>query len=462
MNKLIQCFALWILSYPLFSQNWVQVGNLNNTPSALLNDSVSGLLYLAGNFRFNGVDTVDGFCAYDGNSFTSFGRRYDCITFGCDPAFMIARYGEQLYLSGPGLTILDGVDVKGIGQWDGTTWSAGMPGLYQHENDHNPFLDGYCINDGFFYGVGSFRTAEGDTCNSVAYWDGQKWTGLDFPPYSDNSLPRTTSVIFYQNQLYVSGNFSWAQSGGADIARLDSTGWHMVGGGLKGGLSFVSDMEIYKGELYICGYFRKLDGNVGNKIMRWDGQQWKEVGAGFCAPNVTAKAMMVHDGKLYVVGIFDCVENGLYASNIATWDGERWCSLGDSYFNNTILNITTYKGEIYIGGGFTLVDGQPCRYFAKYVGDHSTDTCSAPISAAPEPTSEGFGLWPNPVTDILQVQAPAPIESVWVYDAMGREVLRPKVSGERVSVSLGHLPAGLYFVSLRADGVVWGGRFWKG
>ncbi|MBC7776733.1 MAG: T9SS type A sorting domain-containing protein [Phycisphaerae bacterium] len=462
MKKLVLFILLWTIACQLFSQNWGQVGAINNTPSGMLNDTVSGLLYLAGNFRFNGVDTVDGFCAYDGSSFTSFGRRFDCVSYGCDPAFMVARYNGQLFLSGPGLTIIDGVDVKGIGQWNGAEWSAGMLGLYKHENDSNPYLDNYCIRDGVFYGVGLFRTAEGDTCNSVAYWNGQKWTGLDFLPYSDNSLPRVTSVIFYQNQLYVGGNFSWAQSGGADIARLDSTGWHMVGGGLKGGLSFVSDMQVYEGELYICGYFRKADGNLGNKIMRWDGQQWKEVGAGFCSPNVIPRKMMVYDGKLYVVGIFDCVDNDLLVSNIATWDGERWCSFGNSYFNNTILYIAEYKGEIYVGGGFTEVDGQPCRFFAKWVGDHSTDTCSEPISAAPEPKGEGFSLWPNPVRDILQLIAPSPVESVSVFDAVGRTVIRSEERGvARTSVVVKHLPAGVYFVLVRAGGKVWSGKFVK-
>ncbi len=451
---------LWIIACPLFSQNWVQVGDLNYDPRVMLNDTVSGLLYLAGNFRFNGIDTVDGFCAYDGAAITSFGRRYDCTSFGCDPAFMIARYEGQLYLSGPGLTIIDGVDVKGIGRWDGTKWSAGMTGLFDDE-DENPFLDGYCIYNGNFYGVGSFRTAEGDTCNSVAYWDGQKWTGLTFPPRSGNFLPRVFNVIFYQDQLYVGGNFYWEVGQGADIARLTSTGWEMVGGGLKGGLANVFDMVEYKGELYACGYFTELDGNVGNKIMRWDGQQWKKVGEGFCSPFVSVTRMLVFEDKLYVVGLFDCVEEDLYASNIATWDGERWCSLGNSYFNNKINYIEEYKGEIYVAGGFTQVDGQPCHSLAKYIGDHSTDTCSTPISAAPEPNSTGFSLSPNPASDMLEIQAPSPIESVWIFDATGRKVLRRQVSGARVSVSVGELPEGLYFVSVRAEGRVWSGKFVK-
>jgi len=205
-----------------------------------------------------------------------------------------------------------------------------------------------------------------------------------------------------------------------------------------------------------------MDGNAGNKIMRWDGQQWKDVGGGLCSPFEIARGMAVHDGRLLVCGIFSCVGNGIPASCIAAWDGERWCSFGNSVFDDAISELAEYKGDIYIGGGFREVDGQPVKYFAKWVGDLSTSTCSEPVSSLSEPTPSGLKLWPNPATDMLHINAPVPIESVWVYDALGREVLRPGVSGEQASVSVGHLPAGLYFVSLRAGGKIWGGKFVKG
>ena len=467
MKKAVLHILLWMISCQLFSQNWVQVGDLNDTPRVMLNDSVSGLLYLSGNFRFNGIDTVDGFCAYNGSSFTSFGRRFDCNSFGCEPAFMIARYQSHLYLSGPGLTIIDNVDVNGIGEWDGVKWSAALTGLY-YKDDHDPVLDDYAIHEDVFYGVGAFRTAEGDTCNSVAYWNGQHWTGLNFPPRSGNFLPRVFRVIFYKDQLYVGGNFYWEVGEGADIARLSITGWEMVGGGLKGGLANVYDMAVYKGELYICGYFRELDGNVGNKIMRWDGQQWKKVGEGFCSPDVSVTKMMVFNDKLYVVGLFDCVDNDLPAHNIATWDGERWCSFGNSYFNNKISYIAEYKGEIYVSGGFTEVDGQPCRSLAKWVGNHITDTCSAPVSAALEISGNRgeFRLWPNPVGEELHIESAGPIERLQIFDSTGKMVtnINNTISGtkeESFTIDTRLLTSGLYYVTFQSSGRTHSGKFVK-
>jgi len=437
MKKTALHFVCWMISSQLLSQSWVQIGDLNNTPRVMLNDTVSGKLLVSGNFRFNGTDTLDGFFAYDGSAFSSFGRRrYECTHLDCNPAFMIARFKEQIYFSGGSLTSIDGVSVNGIGQWDGSKWSAAMPGLYNKETAV-PFLDGYCVHDGNFYGVGFFRTAEGDTCNSVARWDGERWTGLDFPPYSDNSLPRVSSAIFYQDQLYVAGNFSWELGGGGDIARLDSTGWQMVGGGLRGGQAFVSDMKVYKGELYVCGYFRKADGNIGNGIMRWDGHQWKDVGEGFCTPSVLLTSMEVFEGKLYVVGIFNCEATEFSASNIATWDGERWWGFGNSVFNNKISYIATYKGEIYVGGGFTEVDGQPLKFFAKWGSD----------KPVPDPAQAGLKLWPNPTSDMLHLDAPGPIGSLRVYDALGRDMGYRATLGEEAMLDVSQLPPGWYLLS---------------
>ncbi|MDO8970327.1 MAG: T9SS type A sorting domain-containing protein, partial [Saprospiraceae bacterium] len=448
------------------AQNWEQVGDLNwSGPKIMYKDSTTGLLFVSCQSLMNGPDTINGIFTFDGVTIQPLAKqRYDCGNVDCGPTLFLTRYRDYIYYSGGMLLQIDSVPLRGIGRWDGQHWSAGLPGLGGNAFDQSPFIDGHCIHEGKLYASGFFRTAEGDTCNSVAVWDGISWTSLNFPGQGFLSeTPRVYHVFFFKGELYAAGNFyvfvdgEWVD----DILRYDGANWHAVGGGLKGGGANIWDWAIYKDELYVCGYFRKIDGNAGNKIMRWDGQQWKDVGGGVCSPVEVTHGMTVHDGKLLLYGIFKCVGDGLPVNNIAAWDGERWCSFGNSTFDNTISRVAEYKGDIYIGGGFTEIDGQPVKYFAKWVGDHATDTCSAPISSAPEPKSEGCGLWPNPATDLLQVQAPTYIEALWVHDAQGREVLRPVVSGERVSLSVEHLPAGLYFVSLRAGGKIWGGKFVK-
>jgi len=179
--------------------------------------------------------------------------------------------------------------------------------------------------------------------------------------------------------------------------------------------------------------------------------------------------MMVYNDKLYVVGIFDCVGNGLPARNIAVWDGEHWCSFGNSFINNKLGCISVYKDEIYIGGGFTEIDGQPVKYFARWIGDHATDTCSAAVSVQPEPLTAGaLRLYPNPAGDILQVQwegGEMLPNSLSVFDASGKDLSSLAdvvINAQSATLQTGRLAPGLYYLQVGMDdGKVWSGRFVK-
>ncbi|HLP95024.1 MAG TPA: T9SS type A sorting domain-containing protein [Saprospiraceae bacterium] len=439
------------------AQDWEQVGNINYAVDHLFADTVDGSLYVGGNFRFfNGIETRGIFRLDSSGNVHQLGTGQDgCGPFNCYPVKTINRYKDEIYIGWTPETINGGTIVNGIARWDGTTWKPLQNGF--QEGSSNQFM----VHDGSLYVAGAFELAIGtDTTYGIAKWDGTNWESLDFPVYLED-FPLAQDAVWFKEKLYLGGGFFFGVEGGfiLDIASYDGQTWSAVGEGIKGfAWHGIKDMIVYKDELYVCGSFRKIDGNVGNKVMRWDGWQWKEVGGGLCEPNAIANDLLIHDDKLYVIGIFNCVGDGLPVSNIATWDGERWCSVGNSYFDNKITAISFWKDELYVGGGFNHIDGEEVWWFAKFIGDHSTDICSEPVSSAQESSQQAFAIWPNPATSTLQIQAPAPLEFVQVYDAMGRVVLQSTVGNE---VSVAHLPAGLYFVSARAGGTVWGARFVK-
>jgi hypothetical protein len=456
--KFIVQTTLVFFPFLLFGQNWVQASDFNQGPRTFFVDTIDNLLYIGGGFRFVEQDTFNGICYWNGSQFYPMGKGRKCGTVDCNPVNMVIRYQDEIYI-GSSMDSIGGVYANGIAKWNGISWSAvGSEGLYIDENGGGWAFDSW-IKDEKLFIVGMFRTAGGDTCNSVAHWDGNDWTGMNFiPTLYTSGVPQLFSVIYYKNEWYVGGNFQNEIDGihNRDIARYDGVQWRQVGQGMKGGISWVEDMVIYKGELYVCGSFRKVDGNIGNRIMRWDGAEWKDVGGGMC--NGYVYDMILYEDKLLAVGIFDCVSD-LPIQNIAAWDGERWCSFGNSHFDNKIFCVTAYKGDIYIGGGFTEIDGQPVKYFAKWIGDHSTDTCSAPVVAAPEPQQEAAQLTvsPNPAyfsaTLALEGEARSgkPVRFS-IFNPLGQEVWSVTCVAGRQEVSLadGH------------RGLTWQGRSRKG
>ena len=463
--------ALIFLSSWAFSQEWEQVANFGNSTRRLYTDTVDQLLYISGQFKFYGNDTINGVCFWNGNSIQPMGDGlYDACPGSCYPVEMFIRYKNEIYTS----SIFDevgGQPSSGIGRWNGSTWLPVSPGLYSDNNNAGTAW-GACEHDGRLYVVGPFRTAGQDTANSVASWDGNTWHTYGAPEDTQHDIPLHGRVIFYKDEMYVGGNCYNIVDGNInfDIMRYDGTAWHQVGSGIHGGLSAIFKMVIYHGDLYICGRFDKSSGNAGNGIMRWDGEQWHDVGGGLCYDNEFATDMMVYQDKLYMVGIFSCIAEDLPVSNIAVWNDERWCSLGNSIFDDKLGCIEAYKGEIYVGGGFEEVGGYPVKYLAKYIGDHSTNTCSASVSITPEPHQGGqLTIHPNPVKDQFTITASSGslALTMWrVFNAAGQEVtflvhLISSSMPEQWMLDVQGLPVGVYYLQGRGHASMETGRFVK-
>ncbi len=463
------------ISGSMYAQDWEPIcvfDNNNNNIRAyeLYPDTVTDQLYIGGLFYIINGDTMGNITAFDGQGFRFMTDSMNaCWNGGCDGVFSITRYHEGI-IAGlmQSSTYEARPQIVGIGEWDGHKWHRLGGGLASgYYETIQAYLGAqvydFAVADDTFYVAGYFEYVDSLPATGMAAWDGTKWHTYEMPPVTPGNAILATSIAKYKGNLYLGGNFIVTVNGELtnDLIRYDGSSWHKVGNGLIDGLANLRDLEVFQDKLYVAGYFAQADGNPGNSIMSWDGEKWDDLGGGVCPPYGAIDDLFVYKDKLYVAGRFDCI-GGIDAQNVASWDGEKWCSIGNSVFNRAIHGVAVWHDTVYVAGSFFEVDGEPLRFLARYVGDPATSTCSAPISSAPEPKSEGFGLWPNPATDLLQVQAPAPMEALWVHDAQGREVLRPVVSGERVSVSVEQLPAGLYFVSLRAGGKIWGGKFVKG
>jgi hypothetical protein len=87
---------------------------------------------------------------------------------------------------------------------------------------------------------------------------------------------------------------------------------------------------------------------------------------GFGSPYFRVNALTTYQGELVAAGTFSLVD-GSPVNYIARWDGSTWRPLG-SGTDLPVNALTVFDGALIAGGTFTLADGQPARFVARWDG----------------------------------------------------------------------------------------------
>jgi hypothetical protein len=358
----IFCFIVILLgSTSTFSQNWAKLGNGIPLPNGVTwkVEPYRNELFLIGTMYWDGDgNTLRGLAKWDGQSFIQYAWEMPLNATSTD----IFRYKDDLYIS----TILS---------WDEKYWLA-----YFNETElkldtvydktlYGPVISSFQIND-TLYLSGLFRKCGADTTWGFCRFDGESWSSL----YSgDRTIGNTDdfySFTWYKGKLYVAGYFYIPDGNGGyieNIAILENGELQPFGGVVNYTINgSIGSMCIYRNELYVAGYFLDANGVPVNHIMRWDGTEFKDVVGG--ADNFI-NDMIVYKDNLYICGPFTTV-GGVYAPNIARWDGNEWHGLMYDDFHadsqTVITDMQIYNDELYIAGGFTLINNDTFNCVAKY------------------------------------------------------------------------------------------------
>lgn len=236
--------------------------------------------------------------------------------------------------------ITNGAPATGIAKWDGVSWSALGTGI----SAVGPGAGVSCmaIINSELYAGGAFTNAGGVSANHVAKWNGTSWSALG----AGTNGWSVSCLAVYKNNLYAAGNFTTA--GGVSttgIAKWSGSAWSAVGAGLSG----ISALAVYNGELYI---------GSSSGLYTWDGTSLSNLSS------VTITRFTTHNTELYASGNFSSI--GISA-NIAKWNGVSWSPVATSS-SNSIMSLVFYKGELYVGGTFSLQSGVTCNNIAKWNG----------------------------------------------------------------------------------------------
>jgi hypothetical protein len=265
----------------------------------------------------------------------------------------VAVAGNDLYLGGTFTLTPDGV-IWYIARWNGSEWSALGEGM-------NGFVNALAwdAENEALYAAGSFTLAGGVEANRIARWDGQEWSSL-----GSGTSSRIDALAWVpgDGHLYAGGYFTSAGGVPANrIARWDGASWTALGGGLQGGNVLALAWDEANGHLYAGGSFDTAGDHEARRVARWDGNDWIALGGGVFSAfsddsSVRALAWDGNNDRLIVGGNFSRAGTGIFARNIAIWDGTEWFEpdgggLGGNTVHALMFNADT--GRLYAGGAFT-------------------------------------------------------------------------------------------------------------
>jgi hypothetical protein len=122
-------------------------------------------------------------------------------------------------------------------------------------------------------------------------------------------------------------------------------------------------------DLYVVGSFNQIGGVFATNIARWDGTNWSALGSGLSG-GVLAEihAIVFIGGQLYAGGFF--TQAGDVASQgIARWDGTNWSSLAGGVAGG-VRALAVSGGNLIAGGSFSAAGGVGTFNIASWNGSN--------------------------------------------------------------------------------------------
>ncbi|MBL7889228.1 MAG: T9SS type A sorting domain-containing protein [Bacteroidia bacterium] len=453
---------LIVLSFTVKAQlppEWAPAGMplYGSQVRCVYSDTINDILYVTGEIL---------------TSPTSFSNYYICkyngsgwSTLGAfnDQLLSLTTYNGELIAAGF-FTSVSGTPVSYIAKYNGTSWQP-------FGNFDNPVTKVKVIN-GELYAVGYFSIIDGVPIHRAAKWNGSTWSDIH-----GFSLDPTGCMLFdieiYNGNVYVCGNFYDDISAIIDLAVYKDGIWQKVGVGITGAFTSVTKFAKYKNELVIVGGILKPEGNVGHGIQKWNDTVWSEVGDGVQDWNngysyATIIDATVYDNELYVSGAFGHAGH-IQGNALAKWDGIKWCGLATkNVFNvNTggATSICFFNDTLYLGLANDTLNNIFTNSLIKYLAGSYTDTCSINYTGVDETINyNSFSIYPNPAQSIINIEFENSISESYtlsILNVLGETVYSKQLNDPKLQISVDEFPSGIYVVQVQNEKDIWSKKFIK-
>jgi trimeric autotransporter adhesin len=215
------------------------------------------------------------------------------------------------------------------------------------------------------YLAGNFTQVGSRAAAYLAYWNGHETVQLDGGANATSlMLALFTPPAPKPPQLIAGGVFHFAGlvQSRAVVGWID--GWQSMAGLSDTSGSFFYP-RIYSAaqlgdELFVSGWFDRVNGEPANNTAAWNGTQWRVVASGRVADD-----LHVHNGHLYAAGFFGVPGAPHLRTGVLRWTGADWVTVGTGYPDDCFA-LTTWQGMLTCGGldlygtwnGITAWNGQ--------------------------------------------------------------------------------------------------------
>jgi hypothetical protein len=347
---------------------------------AVFDDGTGPALYAGGKFPVAGGVHANNIAKWDGSTWSRLSSGTGG-TFADNSVFALAVYddgGGPALFAGGNFTTAGGIPAPFIAKWNGIAWSSVGGGVFPDVLSLAVFDDG---TGPALYAGGDFQSAGGAPAARIAKWNGVAWSGVGGGMDAD-----VASLIVFDDgsgaALYAGGYFTVAGGHPASrIAKWNGSAWSALGSGIAGSdvagsvLALAGVSSGPQAGLYAGGEFAHASGLFASNIARWNGSAWSQLAAstgGLDGAAVGSCALQDAGGPaLFVVGDFHFA-GGVDANQIARWNGVSWSALGtgiDTVYDNVLASFDDGGGPaLYVGGLFNMAGGVPALDIAKWNG----------------------------------------------------------------------------------------------
>jgi len=302
--------------------------------------------------------------------------------------------GEQMVVGGFFKSAGGVKDTQSIAMWNGSAWSSLNALLFTDPGVPDSIWD-MLVTDAFgaklLYVGGQFKTIGGNEAYGIAFWDGQRWTGMGTAPMDGWSPGIFELEVFDDGSgpaIYAGVRFSGISGVSSPlIAKWDGNFWSKPGTGLiaNGSFADVAAMAVFDDgsgpALYVGGSDFHVSGGPTCSVAKWDGTKWTTVGQNL-------------GGRVWDLSVFDDgsgpalfsggtaqpdikylakLVNGqwvTYRGGIEVPNGPPWPS---------IFGMATIGDSLWIGGDYKEIDGQTASGIVRLVACESD--CYADFNA---------------------------------------------------------------------------------